>query len=184
MWQKDKSTIFEQSLLQHDHLNKDDYGTISIIKNNPATRRRQQVDYSINPSRYQPPENFDSEQFQDNPYQTSTFALFHNTPKNPSFTRAILPQTPSRTVVINSTTNVENLTHPSQDLAENSLFSYGLCCIQCVRTTEIGVVENCGRFQSIVGPGLHLLMWPFSDISGRLSMVSTLHSCTKTKFDH
>lgn len=51
-----------------------------------------------------------------------------------------------------------------------SPFSHGLCCAQCVRTQELGIVEYCGAFDAIVAPGLHLMCWPIHTISGRLSL--------------
>ena len=51
-------------------------------------------------------------------------------------------------------------------------FSHGLMCCQCVRTNELGVLENWGRFTSILGPGFHCIpMWPWTRIASRLSLV-------------
>ena len=48
-------------------------------------------------------------------------------------------------------------------------FIYHRCC-QCVRTQEVGVTENCGRFQDLLEPGLHCLFWPIEDIAARISL--------------
>lgn len=58
--------------------------------------------------------------------------------------------------------------NPAVDLA--NCFSHGCCCMQCVRTQEIGIIENFGQFQEIVAPGLYCLPWPLSSIAGRLSL--------------
>jgi hypothetical protein len=50
------------------------------------------------------------------------------------------------------------------------LFSHGFCWMQCVRTQELGITENFGEFQEIVGPGLYCMAWPFNSIAGRLSL--------------
>mmetsp|Transcript_1399 Transcript_1399/g.1652 ORF Transcript_1399/g.1652 Transcript_1399/m.1652 type:complete len:281 (-) Transcript_1399:540-1382(-) len=44
------------------------------------------------------------------------------------------------------------------------------CCIQCVRTQEIGIVETLGEFNRILGPGCACLVWPLQTIVGRLSL--------------
>ena len=59
--------------------------------------------------------------------------------------------------------------NPAVDMA-NDCFSHGCCCMQCVRTQEVGIIENFGQFQAIVAPGLHCLPWPLSSIAGRLSL--------------
>jgi regulator of protease activity HflC (stomatin/prohibitin superfamily) len=59
--------------------------------------------------------------------------------------------------------------NPRQDFAI-PLLSHGCFCVQCVRSQEIGFSEQCGDFQEILGPGLHCLAWPWSTISGRLSL--------------
>ena len=64
---------------------------------------------------------------------------------------------------------VLNQKNPAPDLAF-TLFSHGFCCMQCVRTQEIGVAENFGSFDELVAPGLYCSFWPFSTIAGRLSL--------------
>lgn len=59
--------------------------------------------------------------------------------------------------------------NPARDLAFPCL-SHGCCCLQCARTQEIGFVENCGRFERMVGPGLHLMLWPVNTVGGRVSL--------------
>lgn len=46
----------------------------------------------------------------------------------------------------------------------------GCCCIQCVRTQNVGVVEDLGQFKTLLSPGMHFLCWPFSNIVGYLSL--------------
>jgi hypothetical protein len=111
-------------------------------------------------SAYQPPVLHD--EFNDNPDETRDY-LYRNTPNAPSLRRSIVPQTPNRTVGANNSNAI--------DLGSSSLFSYGCFCFQCVRTTEVGIVENCGKFETLLDPGLHIMCWPCSDVSGRLSLV-------------
>jgi hypothetical protein len=76
---------------------------------------------------------------------------------------------------------VLNQKNPAPDLAF-TLFSHGLCCVQCVRTQEIGVAENCGSFDELVAPGLFCAVWPYSTIAGRLSLrVQQLDVTCETK---
>lgn len=44
------------------------------------------------------------------------------------------------------------------------------CCAVCVRTQEVGVVENLGEFQKLLHPGLHCIKWPLEGIVGRMSL--------------
>mmetsp|Transcript_40079 Transcript_40079/g.48845 ORF Transcript_40079/g.48845 Transcript_40079/m.48845 type:complete len:289 (-) Transcript_40079:303-1169(-) len=46
----------------------------------------------------------------------------------------------------------------------------GLCCFQCVRSQNIGVVEELGNFKKLIGPGFHFLAWPIQGITGFLSL--------------
>lgn len=46
----------------------------------------------------------------------------------------------------------------------------GCCCFQCIRQTEVGVVEDLGQFKRLLGPGIHCIMWPITNIVGRLSL--------------
>jgi regulator of protease activity HflC (stomatin/prohibitin superfamily) len=60
----------------------------------------------------------------------------------------------------------------------------GCCCLQCVRTQEVGVVEDLGQFKRLLEPGLHFICCPLQQIVGRLSLrIQQLDvSCeTKTK---
>jgi hypothetical protein len=76
---------------------------------------------------------------------------------------------------------VLNQKNPAPDLAF-TLFSHGCCCMQCVRTQEIGVAENFGAFDELVAPGLYCGFWPFSTIAGRLSLrVQQLDVTCETK---
>jgi regulator of protease activity HflC (stomatin/prohibitin superfamily) len=44
------------------------------------------------------------------------------------------------------------------------------CCAVCVRTQEVGVVENLGEFKKLLEPGLHCIKWPLEHIVGRMSL--------------
>jgi regulator of protease activity HflC (stomatin/prohibitin superfamily) len=58
----------------------------------------------------------------------------------------------------------------------------GCCCAQCVRTQEVGIVEDLGQFKRILSPGLHCIFWPLQSIVGRLSLrVQQLDVICETK---
>jgi len=44
------------------------------------------------------------------------------------------------------------------------------CCLACVRTQEVGVVEDLGQFKTLLDPGLHCIMWPLQGVVARLSL--------------
>mmetsp|Transcript_16135 Transcript_16135/g.19407 ORF Transcript_16135/g.19407 Transcript_16135/m.19407 type:complete len:283 (-) Transcript_16135:219-1067(-) len=46
----------------------------------------------------------------------------------------------------------------------------GCFCFQCVRQQEVGVVEDLGQFKTLLNPGLHCILWPVTNIVGRLSL--------------
>jgi len=46
----------------------------------------------------------------------------------------------------------------------------GCCCIQCIRTQEIGVIEFLGEFKRLVSPGLSCICWPLESVVGQLSL--------------
>mmetsp|Transcript_26412 Transcript_26412/g.78117 ORF Transcript_26412/g.78117 Transcript_26412/m.78117 type:complete len:288 (-) Transcript_26412:239-1102(-) len=46
----------------------------------------------------------------------------------------------------------------------------GCFCLQCVRTQEVGVVEDLGQFKRLIDPGLHWVCWPLAGVVGRLSL--------------
>mmetsp|Transcript_9425 Transcript_9425/g.12487 ORF Transcript_9425/g.12487 Transcript_9425/m.12487 type:complete len:286 (+) Transcript_9425:253-1110(+) len=46
----------------------------------------------------------------------------------------------------------------------------GCCCLQCIRTQEVGIVEDLGQFKKLLNPGLTLVMWPCSSVVGTLSL--------------
>lgn len=46
----------------------------------------------------------------------------------------------------------------------------GCLCFQCVRTKQVGIVEDLGQFKRLLDPGLHFVLWPISSIVGRLSL--------------
>mmetsp|Transcript_11261 Transcript_11261/g.17421 ORF Transcript_11261/g.17421 Transcript_11261/m.17421 type:complete len:442 (+) Transcript_11261:36-1361(+) len=60
--------------------------------------------------------------------------------------------------------------NPAIDLGGGFLSTGCLCC-QCVRTQEVAITENFGRFEEVVyQPGFYCMAWPFANISGRLSL--------------
>jgi len=44
------------------------------------------------------------------------------------------------------------------------------CCFTCVRTQEVGVVEDFGQFKKLLSPGLHVILWPIQNVAGRMSL--------------
>lgn len=46
----------------------------------------------------------------------------------------------------------------------------GCCCFPCVRTQEVGVLEEFGQFKRLLEPGLHIIAWPVTSVAGRLSL--------------
>jgi regulator of protease activity HflC (stomatin/prohibitin superfamily) len=44
------------------------------------------------------------------------------------------------------------------------------CCLVCVRTQEVGVVEDLGQFKELLDPGLHCIVYPLQTIVGRMSL--------------
>lgn len=58
------------------------------------------------------------------------------------------------------------------------------CCFVCVRTQEVGVVEELGQFKQLLDPGLHVITWPLQGVVARLSLriqQLDVHCETKTK---
>jgi len=57
-------------------------------------------------------------------------------------------------------------------------------CIVCVRSMEVGVVEDLGQYKKFISPGLNFILWPLQSVAGKLSLrIQQLDvSCeTKTK---
>ncbi|KAL7576044.1 hypothetical protein ACA910_000831 [Epithemia clementina (nom. ined.)] len=46
----------------------------------------------------------------------------------------------------------------------------GCCCFQCIRTQEVGIVEDLGNFKRLLSPGLSIICWPCSNVVGTLSL--------------
>jgi len=59
--------------------------------------------------------------------------------------------------------------NPAVDLA-NPILSQGCLCCQCVRSQQVGITEQCGEFQEMLGPGCYCMMWPINNVSSRLSL--------------
>ena len=58
----------------------------------------------------------------------------------------------------------------------------GICCLQCIRTNEVGVVEDLGQFTKLLDPGLHIICYPITTVAGRLSLrVQQLDVVCETK---
>ena len=88
---------------------------------------------------------------------------------------------PASAPFVSSHNTVLKQDNPAKDLAWDCC-SHGCFCIQCVRTQEIGISENCGAFDGIVGPGLYCGVWPCSSIVSRLSLrVQQLDITIETK---
>jgi regulator of protease activity HflC (stomatin/prohibitin superfamily) len=45
-----------------------------------------------------------------------------------------------------------------------------LCCLTCVRTQDVGIVEDLGQFKRLIDPGLHCILWPIQQVAGTLSL--------------
>lgn len=46
----------------------------------------------------------------------------------------------------------------------------GCCCVRCVRTKQVAIVEDLGQFKRFLSSGLHFLAYPLQDIVGCLSL--------------
>ena len=56
------------------------------------------------------------------------------------------------------------------------------CCIACISTGEMGIVESMGKFSRVAGPGPNFLCWPVQNMAGKLSTrVQQLNVSTDTK---
>lgn len=43
-------------------------------------------------------------------------------------------------------------------------------CIVCIRTQQVGVVEDLGQFKKLIDPGLHFILYPLQSVAGTLSL--------------
>ena len=60
------------------------------------------------------------------------------------------------------------------------------CCFTCISTSEYGVLEQFGKFDRILDPGVHFIKWPYEREAGRVSVrirQLDLHCETKSR-DH
>lgn len=56
------------------------------------------------------------------------------------------------------------------------------CCLVCVNTKEVGVVEDLGQYKRLLDAGLHCITWPLQSVAGRLSLrVQQLDVTCETK---
>jgi regulator of protease activity HflC (stomatin/prohibitin superfamily) len=46
----------------------------------------------------------------------------------------------------------------------------GCMCCQCVRTQEVGIVEDLGQFKRLLSPGCTFVCWPCGNVVGTLSL--------------
>lgn len=46
----------------------------------------------------------------------------------------------------------------------------GCCCIQCVGTQTVAVIEQCGNFNAILPAGMNFVLWPIANVAGVLSL--------------
>jgi regulator of protease activity HflC (stomatin/prohibitin superfamily) len=44
------------------------------------------------------------------------------------------------------------------------------CCFVCIRTKEVGIVEDLGNFEQLLSPGLHFVCIPLKNVVGKLSL--------------
>lgn len=44
------------------------------------------------------------------------------------------------------------------------------CCIVCVQTSEVGIVERLGKFARLQGPGINFFCYPFEGVVGKISL--------------
>jgi regulator of protease activity HflC (stomatin/prohibitin superfamily) len=165
------SSSYRRDLLPQDHQIKTYH---NLDENGEIRRNHYQPPVVQQEISHRPPEAT-SDHFLDHPtfYEQQRRLLYLTSPQPPSIRRTIVSQTPSRTTTYNSLNDSLNnikQRNPAEDLGANSLFSYGFMCCQCVRTTEVGIVENFGKYVSLLGPGFYCLPWPCTDISGRLSI--------------
>lgn len=52
----------------------------------------------------------------------------------------------------------------------NKSGSGGCCCFACVRTQQVGIVEDLGQFKQLLDPGLHCITWPLQNVVGTLTL--------------
>jgi len=43
-------------------------------------------------------------------------------------------------------------------------------CFICIRTQEVGIVEDLGQFKTLIDPGLHFICYPLQNVAGTLSL--------------
>jgi len=56
------------------------------------------------------------------------------------------------------------------------------CCVACISTGQMGIIESMGKFHSLASPGLNCFCFPFKRVAGRLSTrVQQLNVETVTK---
>lgn len=54
---------------------------------------------------------------------------------------------------------------------QSSLLScHGCCCVQCIKTNEVGIIEYFGEFHRVAEAGLSCIKWPCVRIAGVVSL--------------
>ena len=89
----------------------------------------------------------------------TTNTMFPTSSSNGQYIMPVVNTTSSLPLTMIQYHHIRTNTNPIQDLSWNCI-SHGCCCIQCVRTQEVGISETCGSFEQIVGPGLYITMVP------------------------
>ena len=67
--------------------------------------------------------------------------------------------------------------------ARDSAMCDRCCCVVCISTSEVGVIETCGKYSRLASPGANFVCCCLGDcVSGRLSMrVQQLDVSCETK---
>merc|ERR1740139_2194576 len=47
---------------------------------------------------------------------------------------------------------------------------YSCLCVECIRTQQVGVVENFGQYSSMLSPGMNVICYPLQTVTARLSL--------------
>lgn len=45
-----------------------------------------------------------------------------------------------------------------------------LGCLICIKTQQVGIVEDLGQFKSLIDPGFHFICYPIQNVAGTLSL--------------
>lgn len=177
-----RSSFLREDLLQNDHLVFSSYFSPPPTEKNDQGRGRHsstlvgpaKLPHTYDPFDYHYHEDYFLDHPTSNSYTQENDILFLSTPRPITIGRLLRTQTPART----TPSHVTMHDHP-----ETSFFySYGCMCCQCVRTAEVGIFDSCGKYRGLADPGCHCLLWPLTDIIGRLSLrINQLEVVCETK---